>query len=311
MEAFLNLATKYPVLVLSRLREIFNRRPWILSRLSLQCSAGYLAQLLFALSGIEIKPFAEGETDLSFQDQWMEYLGWILENQFSDREEILRSLPVPVTSRYDDEGMMSLEELLWYYLENWQLPDRYQTGRVVREDELLDFLVEMSGRYPVHVRARLREMSLLAVSFVSVLADRLSNRDLLLLISNISGVPTGELSAITDQEQLSSESRFSSREFRIAILQQFIRNEYSTEDMAAYSDNLLNTLRRKPDQKPVLAEAAFWWQTETGRLTELTEEHLSVLFQSAELHPVPTIFRLSHLVSIRPAVLSAVFFSTG
>ncbi|MFM8485318.1 MAG: hypothetical protein ACKOCH_03200, partial [Bacteroidota bacterium] len=61
MEAFLNLATKYPVLVLSRLREIFKRRPWILSRLSLQCSAGYLAQLLFALYGIQIKGMGGGK----------------------------------------------------------------------------------------------------------------------------------------------------------------------------------------------------------------------------------------------------------
>jgi hypothetical protein len=288
-----------------RLRELQGRKPWILSRLTLQCTAEYLNQLLFALTGTDLPgQIAEigvvsGMTILDIQS---DYFLWIIGNQSADKDGSLRSFMAGLNDQ-DPEVSFPAEVILWYYLEHWKLPDDLKEG-IVRETELLELLIELSGFYPVHVRFRLKEMVVQYPHVLSGLADRLSSPLLLNLIYNLSGVPAGELSGIEEIIPGYGTLRFSVREFRRAILHELIFENNPMKLIRSFIGKWTDNPESMAEFVSLQTEAVFWGQLESGTQVDFSMDQLSYLIRIAESYPGQTIFRLSHLVTFRPSLLS-------
>ncbi|MEY4204803.1 MAG: Contractile injection system tape measure protein, partial [Bacteroidota bacterium] len=307
LEVFLKLASEYPALVLARLGEILDRKPWILFRLSLQCTPEYLSRLVAALSGMKGALFDISDRmihpEMTPQDVWIGFLRWLVDNQFADKERAPEQY-LDFISIQEGSESPSMDELVWYYLRYWRLPGRLD-GRVVHETELLDRLLDMFDFAPFHTRARMRELALLNTGFLTNLVTRLSDRQRNDLVSRLSGLTTDELSEMTLSVSAAGALRLPVREFWRGVLQWLIFEKLPDDRFRVYLNELVNPLKKPVKIAVFSAEASLWNYIESGNLYDFTPDRVRLLLQLAAAYPEQTLFRLAYLTSVRPVLLSS------
>ena len=307
LEVFLKLASGYPALVLARLGEILGRKPWVLFRLSMQCTPEYLSRLVEALSGMKGALFDISDRmlhpEMTPQDVWVGFLRWLVDNQFADKERAPGQY-LDFISIQEGSESPSMDELVWYYLRYWRLPGRLD-GRVVHETELFDRLLDMFDFAPFHTRARMRELASLNTGFLTNLITRLSDRQRTDLVSRLSGLTTDELSEITLPVSAAGALRLPVREFWRGVLQWLVFEKLPDDRFRVYLNELVNTLKKPVKTAVVSAEASLWNYIESGNLYDFTPDRLQLLLQLAAAYPEQTLFRLAYLTSVRPVLLSS------